>query len=386
MKTSQKQFTELFLLFIFLIFPKIDLISIPTYHQGIRIEDIVVLLLFFILSYNRKIQINKEELGYNFILYFFIFLFSCAVASVYFPQRMVVIMRYLEYIIIIIYFNRYSINTDSIYKILRIYLLLNLIAVILQQLNMLGELSSLGYEAPANKTDDRPTGLTGGPWELANCSAIIFFCLLMDQKQSVQLKLIFSIISIFLIFITSSRTVMVAMFVALSIYSFQNYINRSKVIFIFLLLVVIAGVSYVTLSELEINTVYKGIPNLVKESIVNQKIPPLLELDGKLWSLAYRLKFWLWYYEMYSTNLVTYIFGIGAVGMYTESAFLRVLFGTGIVGFIFVLYSMRKIHLFMLSFLLISGLTLDLMMSFKIFFIVFIYFYLINKRAYENRN
>ena len=304
----------------------------------------------------------------------------------YFPQRMVVIMRYLEYIIIIIYFNRYSINTDSIYKILRIYLLLNLIAVILQQLNMLGELSSLGYEAPANKTDDRPTGLTGGPWELANCSAIIFFCLLMDQKQSVQLKLIFSIISIFLIFITSSRTVIVAMFVALSIYSFQNYINRSKVIFIFLLLVVIAGVSYVTLSELEINTVYKGIPNLVKESIVNQKIPPLLELDGKLWSLAYRLKFWLWYYEMYSTNLVTYIFGIGAVGMYTESAFLRVLFGTGIVGFIFVLYSMRKIHLFMLSFLLISGLTLDLMMSFKIFFIVFIYFYLINKRAYENRN
>ena len=112
---------------------------------------------------------------------------------------------------------------DSIFAILRVYLILNLFTVVLQQLGLFGEISSLGYESPANLTDDRPTGLTGGPWELSNCSAIIFFTLLLDKKKSLTSKYIYSIIAIYLIFVTQSRAIAVSFFFIESLYLFKIY-------------------------------------------------------------------------------------------------------------------------------------------------------------------
>ena len=113
--------------------------------------------------------------------------------------------------------------------ILRIYLILNLIFVFLQQYGLIGEFSSLGYESPKDLTDDRPTGLTGGPWELSNSCAIIFFALLLDKKQSSLSKYFYSFIAVYLIVATQSRTILVSFILVLSIYFY--IINIDKKIF-----------------------------------------------------------------------------------------------------------------------------------------------------------
>ena len=181
------------------------------------------------LLISNSFEINKKDLGYFFYLFFFILLISLIHGSIYFNQEWLILPRYLEYIVILIYFNRNNPSLDSIFLILRIYLILNLIFVFLQQYGLIGEFSSLGYESPKDLTDDRPTGLTGGPWELSNSCAIIFFALLLDKKQSSLSKYFYSFIAVYLIVATQSRTILVSFILALSIYFY--IINIDKKIF-----------------------------------------------------------------------------------------------------------------------------------------------------------
>ena len=73
MNDNYKRYSEYFLLTILIIIPKIDLINFEDIWQGIRLEDLVVLYLLYILIYYKKVAINKEDVGFNFIIYFFIF-------------------------------------------------------------------------------------------------------------------------------------------------------------------------------------------------------------------------------------------------------------------------------------------------------------------------
>ena len=70
MNDSKKRYSEYFLLSVLLIAPKVDLISFQNIYQGIRLEDLVVLYLAYILIYFKKVEIHKQDTGYNFILFF----------------------------------------------------------------------------------------------------------------------------------------------------------------------------------------------------------------------------------------------------------------------------------------------------------------------------
>ena len=102
--------------------------------------------------------------------------------------------------------------------------------------------------------------------------------------------------------------------------------------------------------------------------------------------MALRIKHWLMLYKQFLHNPLTIVFGSGATSMYYESAVFRVLFGSGIIGLIFVIYSIKKIPLHILALFLISGLALDLLLSFKIFFTMLLYFYINKKINYDYRN
>ena len=70
--------TSSILLIILVIFPKIDLISIPGYWQGIRVEDFIALffmiyVLFNLESFFSKFKINSFQ--YKNFYYFFLYLF-----------------------------------------------------------------------------------------------------------------------------------------------------------------------------------------------------------------------------------------------------------------------------------------------------------------------
>ena len=103
---SHHQTIEFILIFILLIFPKIDLITITGYHQGIRIEDLAVVYIGISLYFSNSLEIQKKDFGYFFYIYFAVMLMTMLHGSLYFNQKWVTIGRYLEYIIILIYFNR----------------------------------------------------------------------------------------------------------------------------------------------------------------------------------------------------------------------------------------------------------------------------------------
>ena len=152
---------------------------IPSSYQGIRVEELIILFIGLFLIYNRKLEIKKNDLGYNFYLYFLFFLISSILGSIYYDQVFLVILRYVEYLVILIFFNRYRPSTEIILKVIKSFLVLNLIFALAQNYSLIGEFSSLGYQSPENFDNSRPNGLTGGPWELANISAVLFFVLLL---------------------------------------------------------------------------------------------------------------------------------------------------------------------------------------------------------------
>lgn len=390
------ELVEFYILAIFLIFPKIDLLDLPYYHQGIRLEDILILTIFFLLFYLKKIEIKSNDVGNSVIFYFFILCVSCLIGSIYFDQKWIIIIRYIEYIVVIIYYNRRVITTDTIFKLLKLYLVLNLFFVILQKLSMMGEFSSLGYENPIDRTDSRPTGLTGGPWELANCSAIIFFCLLMEKKKSFFFNFIFLSIAIYLMIATQSRTIVLSFSLALIIYFYQRYVDIKKFP-VFLILFIISTLLIISVTNyIEINSTYSHLLTMFKNAMINFEETKYAggnfdgidykTLDGKLWSVAIRIDHWLHLYKQFLTNQVTILFGTGSTTVYYESTIFRILFGTGIIGLVYVCYCIRKVPIYILVFLFTSGLTLDLLLSFKIFFMLFLYFYLIKNIEHENRN
>ncbi len=345
-KDDRHQILEFTLIFVLLIFPKLDLIEIPNYHQGIRFEDLVVIYIGISLLISKTFEIQKQDFGYYFYIYFFILLFSIIHGSLYFNQKWVILPRYLEYIIILIYFNRHEPDLKSIFLILRLYLIFNLIFVILQINGLIGEFSSLGYENPENLSDDRPTGLTGGPWELSNCCAIIFFTLLLDKNQSSFSKYFYSFIILYLIHVTQSRTVLVAFIIAGLLYYYIQYINIKKyylfttfVVSLTTLLILIANISnfFETFDD-----VYFELVPMFKNFIYFQQIPNWDILDLRLWSMAYRIEHWVPFYKQFLLNPFTIVFGSGSTFVYYESTVFRILFGTGIFGLIFVIFSIKK--------------------------------------------
>tara|TARA_Y100000591_G_scaffold292572_1_gene279881 strand:- start:18 stop:395 length:378 start_codon:yes stop_codon:yes gene_type:complete len=125
---------------------------------------------------------------------------------------------------------------------------------------------------------------------------------------------------------------------------------------------------------------------MFKNFLFYQEKPDLSSLDGRLWSVALRIEHWLMFYKQFLHNSLTIVFGSGATSVYYESTLFRILFGSGIIGLIFVIYSIRNIPLHILVLFLVSGLTLDLLLSFKIFFTMLLYFYINKKINYDYRN
>mgnify|MGYP006001076449 FL=1 len=61
------------------------------------------------------------------------------------------------------------------------------------------------------------------------------------------------------------------------------------------------------------------------------------------------------------------IFGYGGHHIYTESFLIRLTTSFGIVGSLLIIYLSRKLPFFFIVFVLVTGITIDMFVSFKIF-------------------
>ena len=129
-----------FLFFFLLLFPKISIISLPGYKQGIRIEDLVTFILLLFILYNYKKFHFFENSGETKFFLFTIFIFFSYLIGVYngVSIEIFTIFRIIEYFTLLIFFSTFYLDKNKITKILKLVIILNLLVIFAQIFEIIG--------------------------------------------------------------------------------------------------------------------------------------------------------------------------------------------------------------------------------------------------------
>ena len=390
----------LFIFFVIIFTPKIDIIDITGYWQGIRLEDLCLLgyTLYIITFWDRKI-INNNLLNkfLPLISYFVLVFFGSFISNLsgieinYFS-----LVRVLEYFVLIILVCNLKMSYQTVLIYLKFYILMNIIAVILQEYQLFGSFTSIGYLEPGHPLNTRKMGLTGGSWELGIIASLCYFIIISLEKPKLPLIFIYLIITIYLNLIAESRINFIAFCVA-NLFFLKSYIKNYEYFYTIIIIILITLISVVSLKYLNfqlldnpfdrlISTDYLQSMEILKNFFLVFELPQLGDLDVTVWSLWYRLSLWEKLIVPYIDNFFTIIFGHGTYAVYYESAILRVVLTTGLIGTIYTIFMIRKLELYIVCFFLIAGLTLDVFNSFKIFGFTVLYYRLLYEKNSYRRN
>ena len=95
--------------------PKFDIIPIPGYWQGIRLDDFVIFFLVIAMISLNKFSINRDMVGYNFIIFFPFFVLSMLVGFYGgLSTKWIFLIRYVEYIGFIVVVNQIEIDKKTL--------------------------------------------------------------------------------------------------------------------------------------------------------------------------------------------------------------------------------------------------------------------------------
>ena len=417
---TKYEILKFFPLIIFLFSPKIDVIAIPGFWQGVRLDDLIIFfyLIYLIFSNNFKISpnlIHKKTIGLNWILFFPYLVLSMFIGKIYLlnPQWVIAI-RYLEYMALIIILNEINPNKDKVLYLFKIYIVLNFIVVLLQYFELIGGFTSRGnceayennesfcfdkeditnicffscdlgfnknYVLPGNFLNDRVPGITGGVWELSTNLAICVYALVIFEKKLSKI-LPYILLSIIMLLLAQSRGIIFG-FLAGSIFLIKDYKKVLNIIFYSsTLLLLIYFFDLFNFREIIKNKFlidYIKLTKIIFGAFTNS-LPAESEVNGTgLESMYYRAKHWLISLSELSKSNILTIFGTGGSLIYTESFLIRVLTSFGMLGSIIIIYLSRNLPWFFIVFILVTGLTVDLFVSFKIFVFSFLLLMILKK-------
>ena len=184
-KNDQTLKIAYFLFFFLLLFPKISIISIPGYNQGIRIEDLITLIILILILINyEKFNFFQNSGQTNFFL-FVVYTFFSYLVGVYNNVSVEIfsIIRIFQYFTLLIFFSAFYINKNKIIKILKLIILFNLFIIILQRFEIIGYFSSRGYISP-DVFGWQSTGIFSGSWELSFIISVCYFIIFEIQKKN----------------------------------------------------------------------------------------------------------------------------------------------------------------------------------------------------------
>lgn len=371
-----------------LVVPKVNLISIPGFWQGIRLEDIVTLLmLVFMVLNSSKYTLKFNHPNTKFFLFVAYVLASYLVGYLsgisYGYIDIITIVRIIEYSTIILFFSNVSFTVEDNKKIilfLKILLIINFLVSLGQYFEVVGYYSSRGYHEP-DFDYWRVFGILSGSWELSFVTSISYFIIYLETKKKFNA---YFFISLIILFLAGTRGIQFPFILTVIIMYFPQLIKiQTKLKFIIYCLIFIS-IFYFMYFVQNIN-VFFLINSLIDLMFYGYVIDfsDLSKSEIVYYSWVHRLKDWLGYYELMNTNLFTFLFGTGFSSIYYESFIFRILFGTGLVGFFLLILLCFRFNIFIIIFLFITGITLDFTSSFKQFIIL--YFFFQYMRSY-NRN
>ena len=382
------------LFIIILIFiPKINLISIGKFYQGIRTEDILVLLYsLYILTSNLNTRViiwNKFFQFKYWIIILYLFSLSVLFALINDVKNVLIMtVRAAEYAIIIIYINNHIEKFQTYINIFKSYIIINFIFSILQYYNLIGSFSSLGYMGPGDILNQRSYGISGGSWEigvLINLSFLILLSLLKDKYEIFFYYLLCGII----IILANGRANILG-FVIISIYLifFTKYFLKLRNVIYNLLLLLTINTIIIYFFDVGTKYYFEDIINyynkliddiffIVKSTynlIINKIVPTFDSATSeKVYSYIYRLIHWKNIIEIFQKNNYHYIIGFGSPYIYTESLLIRIITSLGLLGTLIVICSLRNLKILFVLIFFTMGFSLDLFMSMKIFLFTLVF-------------
>lgn len=345
--------------------PKITLININDYDQGIRFDDIFCILVgFYLLAFRKPVVLWPIEYLILIIYLLFIMLISVQLGI---SQQWIVLLRGVEYFFLAqVILGLFNSNIGILRKTLVFYILLNSIIGILQHYGYLGGFTSYMYMPAGHGWLERAYGVTGGPWEFGLTIIMALHILMRIDKNISPFRLILlNSLVIYDLILADTRSNLFAYIVSIVIF-YREYIYRKFIFIIIFVLILFYFFHDISLSE-RLNNVFKLISYILKDE---GDLIYLLNIDL---SLSQRLNIWEENYELWRKNIFSILFGIGWHSLYMESFILRMIFSFGILGSLLLVYLYRKLDKSILILVLISGLTLDLFLSIKIFAFFLVY-------------
>ncbi|MBU3635548.1 hypothetical protein ICN35_08755 [Polynucleobacter sp. es-GGE-1] len=357
---------------IFLSVPKISIIEVSGYPQGIRVEDFILLAISFFLAFAyKKIKLYSNKLVTILVYLLLVSLFSYGNGI---SQQWITLIRVAEYLVLYIFIFNSHIDMLLLKNILIINILINFLISIGQYNGLIGGFASFSYLESGHGWLERPYGVYGGPWELGVICVISIFCIRKIGCSRTILFILNALVLCMLI-LANTRANLIGYIVAIS-YLYRRFIFRKIIIISFGILILCFSLSDSLLIFTRLDSVLELILGVVKNYQTGVEISKVIGLDKSLYN---RLDLWLENYEIWRNSILSMIIGIGWHSLYMESLYLRVLFSFGVVGICVLLIYSKNICRELIIFTMISGLTLDIFLSMRSAFIYMIFFYVVKK-------
>ena len=379
---SENLYIYIFPILIFI--PKIDIINIPGYWQGIRFEDIF--LSFYFLSFfafHNKFLITSKNFEFKpgLILFCYLILSNWIAVTNGSEVKIFMVIRLFEYIILLYFINNLKINKEDIYKLIVYYVFANFIITTLQDNGLVGAISSKGYVDNLAIRSQAVPGLSGGTWELGILLTLSFFIIMKYTKNEIRDYFLFAPIIFYQIILTDSFTSLIATGFIFLLYFpnifkklVQKLDSRQKIQFIFIILFIhvigfyLFGNFYNKVAFMFTQFDYYNFIEILKKFILYLELPILQELDISLYSLYHRLESWQIIFEIFFSNNLNILFGTGFTEfLYLDSSYVRVITSFGLLGTFLVLFFLINLNFYYFIYLIIIGISFDLFISFKIF-------------------
>lgn len=405
-----------------LFLPKINLFSIAERESaGVRIDDVILLLLSILLFWGHLI-LNK---GWSSIERWVFLLTGFSLFSYVLNQLFVTFnwlhvsasifycVRLLEYFMFF-YVGILSFQFFRLGTLIKALFLWNLLLMVLQRAELIGQFSILGYLSTAS---DRVTGIASFPSEAGLLLCMLFSFLIYDEESGnnkkilampAVLKVLFQktyvywlfLICVTLVIFTGSRIAIMALIVAFAFYILNEVKQASLATWLIALIFTSLAILIITLAIINTDSVFTRSAQLL--SFRN------LELVEKVWdhidlskdpigrenvrNINYDTSWWIrihkWCYalKIYLTHPESYLSGIGPgfAMAALDGGFLRILTEYGLIGsllfwkiFSSIYYTSKQLKWMIIVFL-INMIFFDAYLAYKpmsLLFFVTGYFY-----------
>ncbi len=395
---------RILIFFIFLNFflPKITVLNIPGFSQGIRFENIVCFFMMIALIVCNRLSLTSKDYKAlkPYLIFFLIILISSYIGwSNGFKIQLIFLLRTLEYLVFCFLLFKSQINLRTIESFVKFFYFACFAGIILQHFNLMGIFASTGINIV---NDQRYTAFTSGEWELAFMISISYFIILTISYDDKKKILTYLVLTLLIIILTGSRSLFLSFLITVPIYFIFKTRKFDIKLVLYLFLFLLPFISYFILNELELRSLneydYKinENPNNLIYNVINLDfnyiyqtykdflfygyVRDIADTSQQYTSLQYRLITWNEARENFLTNPFTVIFGSGAEALYYDSIIFRILFTTGIIGTLFFLIILTKIPFYLLVFFFVSGLTIDYITSYKLAVTTILLHYVILKK------